>query len=65
MRCDFMEAGGVMKMWMIGIGATLLIIASIIAEIIEPYSLVWVVMLLVGEIVAVSYVFWVFAVYNH
>ncbi len=52
-------------MWMIGIGATLLIIASIIAEIIEPYSLVWVVMLLVGEIVAVSYVFWVFAIYNH
>lgn len=54
-----------MKMWMIGIGATLLIIASIIAEIIEQYSLVWVVMLLVGEIVAVSYVFWVFAIHNH
>ncbi len=52
-------------MWMIGIGATLLIFASIIAEIIEPYSLVWVGMLLVGEIVAVSYVFWVFAIYNH
>lgn len=54
-----------MKMWMIGIGATLLIIASVIVEIIDIDSPIWVAMFFTGEIAAVLCAFFETFMRNH